>query len=418
MPSTPLTQESANPSPQVNLTDGEALAFRHLAHSIVSRTLAHECEYHRLGRPELADADWKVLKRQNELRIYKRRSRATSEADQTRTTGMVGTPNVLCVGSVEGSLEDIMNGMHSKNREEMSATASFLHNSHMDCAVLAVLEKGSESDPFRQLALKWFISETFGDARLVNHRDMCTLESTGIRTDPWGQSYGYFLAKSVDLSGCPPMPESSDVVRAKMTMCCIYRQAPGARVVDVYAKGTVDLGGDLPAFLTYNASCTMMFSIAVAMESGEAKRLTLLALQHAKRSASSKPELEAEAGVQAPGTSLSASYYSTSSSNFTETTTPPSLLSSMQTKEGREPRSQKLPVDPCWVCGRKPAMAKLVRASHRRCGICSQRVCSKCHVKRRLIARPHPVTVACCKVCILAAKRLSVDPRDPCPILP
>ncbi|KAG7396286.1 hypothetical protein PHYBOEH_002511 [Phytophthora boehmeriae] len=384
-------------SPQIKLNDGEADAFRHLAHSIVSRTLAYECEYRQLGSPELSSSKWKLLKRHEQLSIYKKRGQKSD--DDMDSNKNAKTPSVLCVGSLEGSLEDILYGTHSKNRDEMQATAGYLHNSHMDCAVLSVLESGTDDDPFRQLTLKWFITEMFGDARLVNHRDWFNIESIGISTDAWGRRYGYFLAKHVEHSGCPPMPADSDVVRGKMAMCCIYRQEPRSRVVDVYAKGSVDLGGGLPGFLTAFAPVAMMLSLEVYMQSAEGKRLTAVALEHAKgREGNPKNSETTESLIDM----LAASTISSSISSSEDTT-------------AKKPKSSTLP---CSVCGKKAALSKLVRASHHKCGICKERVCSKCYVKRNLFGRKAPVSVVCCKVCILASKRQEIDPRQPTPILP
>ncbi|KAG6616615.1 uncharacterized protein IUM83_13061 [Phytophthora cinnamomi] len=384
-------------TPKLNLTSGEAEAFKHLAHGIVSRTLALECEYRQLGCPEPSTKEWRLLKRHGDLNVYKHRHPSDDQESSK-------TYNVMCLGSLEGTLEDALYGTHSKNRNDMLATAAYLHRSHMECAVLNVLESGSDEDPYRQISLKWFIAEMFGDASLVNHRDWFNIESIGITTDAVGRRYGYFLAKFADHPGCPPMPEDSDVVRGKMNMCCIYRQEPGSRIVDVYAKGSIDLGGDLPAFINSGASCAMMLNMAVSMESAEGKRLTELALMHQEKRAKEKVEFEMEMSQKDTTDSiidlLAASMISSSTTSSTDSST-------------KEPKASR---EPCHVCGKKPV--KLVRSSHRKCGICKERVCSKCNIKRKLFGRTGPVAITCCKVCILESKRLSVDPRDPCPILP
>ncbi|ETI38149.1 hypothetical protein F441_15871 [Phytophthora nicotianae CJ01A1] len=397
-----VPQPKKSTTPKLYLKEGEAQAFRHLAHSIVSRTLAHECEFRQLGCPEPNSKEWKLLKRQDDLSVYKQRGSSDSK-----------TYTVKCVGSLEGTLEDILYGTHSKNREEMHATAAYLHSSHMDCAVLNVLDSGTDEDPYRQLALKWFIAETIGDARLVKHRDWFNIESTGMGTDAWGRRYGYFLAKFADHPGCPPMPENSDVIRGKMAMCCIYRQEAGSKIVDVYAKGSIDLGGGMPAFITSSASCSMMFNMAVSMESAEAKRLTKLALQHAQREAK-KTERKDEADYE---NEIETSQKLTTESVFDMLAASVISSSTTSSNEGKI-KAPKTSREPCHVCGKKPAMSKLVRSSHRKCGVCKERACSKCNIKRKLFGRAGPVTVSCCKVCILESKRLSIDPREPCPILP
>ncbi|POM75497.1 Hypothetical protein PHPALM_7397 [Phytophthora palmivora] len=403
-----VPQPKTRSTPKLHLKDGEAQAFRHLAHSIVSRTLAHECEFRQLGCPEPNSKEWKLLKRQDDLSVYKQRANG-EHSDSNKSSK---TYTVKCVGTLEGTLEDILYGTHSKNRDEMHATAAYLHSSHMDCAVLNVLESGSDEDPFRQLALKWFIAETFGDARLVKHRDWFNIESTGMGVDAWGHRYGYFLAKFADHPGCPPMPEDSDVIRGKMAMCCIYGQQPGAKIVDVYAKGSIDLGGGMPAFVTSSASCAMMFSMAMSMESAEAKRLTKLALQHAAKRGKERED-KSEADVEL---AMERSQKDTTDSVIDLLAASMISSSTTSSNEGKM-KTPKTSREPCHVCSKKPALSKLVRSSHRKCGICKERVCSKCNIKRKLFGQSGPVTVSCCTICILESKRLNIDPRDPCPIL-
>ncbi|KAF4138713.1 hypothetical protein GN958_ATG12088 [Phytophthora infestans] len=163
------------------LPDGETQAFRHLAHSIVSRTLAHESEYHRTKRPELGQRDWKLLKRQNEISIYKRR--APKIPEQGRTAAQSKRPMALCVGSIAGKLEDALYGVHAKTREEMQVTLPYLSKGHVDCAMLAKLEGASTTDPYRQLSLKWHLADALSEAKIMKLRDLCTLESTRVHGD-------------------------------------------------------------------------------------------------------------------------------------------------------------------------------------------------------------------------------------------
>ncbi|KAL4094122.1 hypothetical protein PRIC1_009787 [Phytophthora ramorum] len=419
----PAHVEIPKETPLMHLPDGEAQAFRHLAHSIVSRTLAHESEYRRTKSPELSQRDWKLLKRQNDLSIYKRRQ---SKPADGRLAAQSKRPMVICVGSIAGELEDVLYGVHAKTREEMQLTLPYMSKGHVDCALLAKLEGGSSLDPYRQLSLKWHRTDTLAEAKIMKQRDLCTLESMGISTDAQGDQYAYYLLQSVDFPGCPPPSEISDIIRANMMFSCIYRQVPGSHIVDVYAKGMFDLGGDVPAFLVYNSSCSLMVSILGAIDSAESKRLTLLALQKAENSvASSIDDLSALdlEEFELTGDSIPSGYSNSASSLSAEVSSAFSAiqpgLSRLLSKGHRKSRSRRQSAaEPCCVCSRKPAMAAIVGATHRTCGVCLRGVCNKCHVKRRLFTRPQPVTVACCKSCLLEAKQLVVDPQDPCPMLP
>ncbi|KAE8891662.1 hypothetical protein PF005_g5167 [Phytophthora fragariae] len=399
---------------ETSLADGEAQAYRHLAHSIVSRTLAHEMEHRRTKGPEMGQRDWKLLKRHNELSIFKRRAPEQSQQAQR--------PMVLCVGSIAGELEDVLYGVHAKTREEMQMVLPHMRKGYVNCALLAKLEGGSATDPYRQLALKWHLTDVLGDAKILKHRDMCKLESMGISTDAQGDKYAYYLLQSVDFAGCPPPHETSDTIRANMMFCSIYRQVPGSHTVEVYAKGMFDLGGDIPSFLVYNTSSALMVSIISAMESAEAKRLTLLAMLKAEESAApvddlSQLDLEDYDGDLTPSGYLNSGYSLPPEATSSISATAP-RLSRFLSKSYRKSRSRRqAAADPCCVCTKKPAMASLVGATHRTCGVCLRGVCNKCHVKRRLFARPHLIPVACCKSCLLEAKQLTVDPLEPCPML-
>ncbi|CAI5729933.1 unnamed protein product [Peronospora effusa] len=412
MPSPPRDTASVLSS-QVTLEYGNAEGFRHLAHSFVSRTLAFECEYDRLGRPDQDEHAWKMLKKHNHLCVYKRKTQQSSKLDPSRIgVSSKKPPMVICVGSVEGTVEDILYGIHAKTRSEMGATMTFMNRNPLDCDVLAMLDSGSTKDTFRQQSIKYLLAETFGDTRVVNDRDVCCLESMGFGHDLKGKRYGYYLLRSVDVPECSPLPEDSGVVRASVTMCCIYRQVQGA--VKVYSKSMIDLGGSLPAFMAYNAATELLLSNTDAMTSATAKRLTILALQRVQTRKPQEPE---------DLTSTSESELHLSSSryaklcNFRSTKSLSNLPSSLTSGESLT-ASQRMPVQPCSVCGKKPKMAKLVRSTHRNCGVCNQCVCANCGVKQKLYARSEPVLLACCKVCILIAKKLKVDPRDSFPMLP
>ncbi|CAI5717637.1 unnamed protein product [Hyaloperonospora brassicae] len=414
----PLQLTATSPS-RMALEPGTVEGFRHLAHSIVSRTLAVECEYARRGRPEQAESDWKLHKKHNHLVVYKRRRvQRVAPLDQPRgaatSSSLEKPPTVLCVGSVEGTIEDILYGVHAKTRREVGATMAFLGRTPLDCDVLAVLERGTDADPFRHLSVKYLLTAICGDTRVVNNRDVCALESMGVGHDAQGERYGYYLLRSISVPECSPLPEDSGVVRASVTMCCIYRQGPGT-TVHVYSKAMTDLGGALPGFIAYDAAADLLLSNAEAVNSATAKRLTALALRHARFRPSKAEEAE---DLTASSTSELPSNASPCAKPFDmQSPTSPSSTAPTVVSDAHATAAHKPLVQPCSVCGKKPMMARLVHSSQRTCGVCDHYVCSKCSVKQILYARLEPVAVACCKACLLAAKQLVVDPRDPFPMV-
>ncbi|KAI9982361.1 hypothetical protein PInf_008298 [Phytophthora infestans] len=303
------TPEPPMARPKVRLREGDVEAFRNVAHSVISRTLARECEFRRQGCPEPDVQEWKLVKRHKGLRVYKCKMQPAFQPSLSQENALARAPTAVCIGTIDGP-----------NR-----------------------------DPFKQLALKWILAQNFGDMKCGNYHDVCSIESTGTGVDGGGQRFGYRLIKDVDLAEYPQMSTSNDVVRVRMTMCWIFRQEANSRTVRVYSKGMLDRGQEIPSFgPNSDATCTMMLSIASATEIAEAKRLTLLALQRAEYDAClSQRTCEAE-----------------DSCRETEATVT-SPLPAQGSFDPRESFLQKMPSDPC-------------------------------------------------SICIIASKRLRVDPRDPC----
>ena len=172
----------------------------------------------------------------------------------------------------------------------------------------------------------------------------------------------------------------------------------------------------MPAFVTSSASCAMMFSMAVAMESAAGKRLTKLALLRMEERAKKRDERKNTVSERSE-VDLSRSQTITTSSVM-DLLSASMVSSSQYFASDSKIKPPGVAKEPCHVCEKKPAMPHLVRSGHRKCGICHERTCSKCNTKRRLVGHSGPVSLLCCKLCIIQSRRLRIDPRDPCPILP
>ncbi|GAB9475578.1 hypothetical protein Gpo141_00012666 [Globisporangium polare] len=349
--------------PRVELNEGDVKAYRQLAEEIVANTLEREIEFRYKDSEELDPHHWKFVKAKERMRIYKR-------ITPTETLVLM----VLGVGFIEGTVESVLYGLHHKTTEEMRTTTAFINKSILDTAVLANLDLGTDDDPFRYLGLKWRVAHTPGGS-LIKNRDVCNLECMGTAADAQGIKYGFQVLKSVDAPGFPPFPESV-VIRAQMMLCCIFRQV-SPNVVAFYAKGVFNLCGDLAEFMAYNTSADMVLSIARAVDCAAAKRLTTMVLQSDE-----------------PGKNNG------SSRN----------LRSYLVKSEKD----KFKGAACALCTKKPSM---LSSSCRPCTICAEPVCGKCLVKRSVMAKPGNVRIVCCKICVMRAKQLDVDPRQPYPLI-
>ncbi|TYZ67838.1 hypothetical protein PybrP1_004918 [[Pythium] brassicae (nom. inval.)] len=79
-------------------------------------------------------------------------------------------------------------------------------------------------------------------SKLLHPRDLVFLEATGIETRWNGERYGYHLMHSEEIEDCGPLSRKCGVVRARLEMCVVYRQMPNGSV-DVFMKALVDSNG-------------------------------------------------------------------------------------------------------------------------------------------------------------------------------
>lgn len=357
--------------PVVHPTETDVKYYRALAADVVQKTVEQEREYRYALDQQLDASKWKYIKGRRDLHAYKRLS---AEGDsQVETSKYVMVPMVLAVGSVEGTLENTLYGLHCKTTDEMRTMASCTNKNLLDTAVLATLESGTDEDPHRFLSLKWRVAHTPGGS-LIKNRDVTNLEFMGTDVDQYGEKYAFHMLKSIDLPGFPEFT-NSDCIRARMMLCCIFRQiAPN--VVGAFCKGVFNLGGALLDVLAYNTAADTVLAISKAIDCANMKRLTTLMLIK----------------------------------NGTADRAGAAFLS----ENGKE----SIAVDDrsCHLCRRRGMRSKLGLRC-RACAVCAQATCSKCYVKRKVLASPKNFHVVCCTACGIDAKTLRVDPRDPYPLI-
>ncbi|RLN80681.1 hypothetical protein BBJ28_00014420 [Nothophytophthora sp. Chile5] len=151
-------------------------------------------------------------------------------------------PGVRVVGSVDGTLEDILYGSMWRSGRERVARASFTRDGVADGAVLCSVESPSAGDPFRSLSVKWTLKRAPHGGLVVKDRDFCYLAATGVVRSPrTGHKLGYRLRHSMTFPSCPPFQNRS-VVRGQLFFCSFFRQLRNGRV-EVFHQGSYDAGG-------------------------------------------------------------------------------------------------------------------------------------------------------------------------------
>lgn len=184
-------------------------------------------------------------------------------------------PSVLGVGVMDGSLDDVIYGLHKVTTDEWKMMNTFQgDDTFIDCAVLDTIKHSKST----YLGLKWQLNRTVG-----GNRDMCYLEYVGISVDSKGMRYGYHVMESVQLPTCPPFEDKS-IVRTNMSFCYLFKESePGT--VEVFLQGAFDSSADA---LTAGgvgdsrSAMGMLMSISKAIESADMKKIASLVAKQAQ----------------------------------------------------------------------------------------------------------------------------------------
>jgi hypothetical protein len=370
------------------LSNNQCELYRALARDRLNATLASERTFlagqrtRRLGAisgavTRVDGREWKPVRSKHDLRIYRRRDNGRSletlaskedHRDVARAI-QAGQPSLLCIGRVEGSLDDVLFGFHNPSQDEMQAVARHVDERILDCASLATIETAADNDrkhPMHFVGLKWMATKMPGSL-VVLPRDVCFLEALGVTTDYDGRRVGYYIQHSVDDPMCPPLDErATGVIRGHVYFTYLFREnAQG--FVDVFARGVFNSTGLMPKFVSAVASSTLLGLFNV-VRCAQAKKLTVLANRR-------------NAG----------------------------LVTSEHETVGRRQ---------CGICSRRPSSLDLSRP--RTCQVCRVPVCSKCRSERTMFARSSVADrvslkkVDCCITCVLESKTLvDIHPYDP-----
>ncbi|GMF30330.1 unnamed protein product [Phytophthora fragariaefolia] len=302
--------------------DGELL--RELAETLAVHNIQ---QYNTLLKTKEGFADsrrWKELRRKDGVRIYRERA---------KHNGIPTTPSLLLLGTVEGTLDDVMYGAVATNEEAIRIKSTCTQDGIVDCKVLHELVAPTVEDPFHHVSVKW---------RLYNNqRDYVSLDTSGIAHTVKRERIGYNISHSVAFAQIPGMQDTHGIERGNMSVCSLYLQKTPT-TVECYVRGFFD-------FHTQNEMVNTMSLQAIAAQwAGFARKrkcalMKKLVWRMRKRSGCT-----------------------TSLSVLDEY---PSII--QQPHAATRPR--------CAVCSRTFGF---LGASHKTCKCCSRQVCSRCSFKQ------------------------------------
>ncbi|TMW61402.1 hypothetical protein Poli38472_012593 [Pythium oligandrum] len=311
----------------LELSPAEERAVHDEVWDVIYHTLECEDAFNRNGA-SVDRKTWKQVRANDNLRVYKHRKQPTQNSfESSRETfstdciaapellspqdvnissgqwrmslfsnisGSSGTsessvgedptaPELLCVGYVEGDVNDLTYGAYDGDDVAWRIRSTYLRDKLADARFLARIETPTDEEPFRFLGVKWFAIEyppVVGS--FIAKRDTLVIEATGTAVDQRGMPYSYYALQDFKH---PILPEKTapNVVRIHSSFCFISRQVTPERIA-VYARGRMDVGGDLMKSVGLAIASISIASTANAVETSYNKKLVwLMAQQETQR---------------------------------------------------------------------------------------------------------------------------------------
>ncbi|KAL3659414.1 hypothetical protein V7S43_015685 [Phytophthora oleae] len=282
----PLSREAF---PRVPLSLDEQEALETLAAQQVAMAEQQFDQHVQRDRSKVDRRRWKPLKTRERITVYRERSSAAFHRqchqgrDQTDAQDWP-LPELLAVGSLEGTLEDVVYGIHTPTAAHTMAKAVLSDDEVVDAQVLQELKGPTIAHPFRFLGLKWLVkAHPAVMGAVVLPRDIVYVEHTGIKVRPDGSKLGHFLIHSVDLTQYPELRKELGLVRAKVSSCVLLRQRENdPNQVDVFMTGRVAAQGrvlDSLALLSTANGLTYFWKAGVCAQ----RRKLAWRLQHKRK---------------------------------------------------------------------------------------------------------------------------------------
>ncbi|RMX66501.1 hypothetical protein DD238_003043 [Peronospora effusa] len=260
-----------NPFPSMELSSGDKEQLQKTAANFLAESMQSYETYLKDDDRKVDERRWKPIKMKENLRLYlEREVRTTTDGNfsmMNEASEQAGTSVTMCVGTMQGNLEDVVFGTVSSTSEDMCFNATYIDDL-TGAAVLANVVEPTVEEPLQTLALKWM------EVNLPLHsnkRDFVFIEATGFTQLGNGERVGYRLMYSI---GFPQTAELPNRVRATVNVFFLYRQDHD-QCVDMFASGVVANGSNVESFLV-SAWAMKLFTSLKFAHCGEMKKLAWL----------------------------------------------------------------------------------------------------------------------------------------------
>lgn len=406
-----------------------AQRLSNMAAALVDQAIDEYDQFVRVQKRRLARSDWKPVKKVENLTLYRQRRSRPADSDANRLSCSAITssasapfevesdqhinwslPKVVTVGTLAGSLEDVMLGVSSPDAAAMLRKAAYNMEEMVDADVLYSIEKPTEDAPFSFVGVKWMVLELHAMSR---RRDIVYLESTGVRKLPDGRRIGFVLTHSLDdeLEGCKSLEQSHNILRSRISSCYLFSSTDDKnQTVDVYMKGFVQPSGKMVDSFAISTSATAILQFfAHAVECAQHRKLA----HKVETNAGAKPEDEQQL-VLAEQSTRTRSTTSTWIQRRIHGDMGKAKCSVCRSAGGLSPLKLFRSTSGNSTLNQRPAVGA--------CELCKRHVCGKCRMTRKLwLAAPatsaskprskhlRESTVVVCTACVVDSNHQSAE---------
>ncbi|KAF1328014.1 hypothetical protein FI667_g7270, partial [Globisporangium splendens] len=272
--------------PEIELTYEEQAHYDRVVGRLLYRCVQEYAKYAASGTID-RDA-WAPVRRNRDMAIF-------------RNLKGTGTPRVtlmLGIGTINGSLEDVMDGLYSDHTEELRTVMTFLKSKFITGSIMQVSERRTPDDPSNFAGIKWFVAKAPGGA-VSYDRDLLTYERQGMTFDADGNEIEYHLLQSVDRPEWPANTFKS-LIRAHASTCYIYKRKSN-RVVETFFWGEFYGSGSFPQRISDYGIAGKWLTVVNSVKCSHARKLSQLKQKARARSSSATASttFSARAGVEA-----------------------------------------------------------------------------------------------------------------------
>ncbi|KAF1328015.1 hypothetical protein FI667_g7271, partial [Globisporangium splendens] len=225
---------------------------------------------------------WVLVRKNRHMAIYR----------DLRGTGNPRVTRMLGVGKIDGSLEDVMDGVYSATPEEIRTVMTFLKSKITNASILQVSETRTPDDPFTFAGIKWWAAKTPG-GRMSYDRDLLNYERQGMTFDADGNEIAYHLLQSVDRPEWPANTFKS-LIRAHMSTCYLYKRK--GKQVETFFWGEFYGSGSFPQSVSDFGIAGRWLTVVNTVKCARAKKLSQLRERANARSNASRVTVSDKSG--------------------------------------------------------------------------------------------------------------------------